>query len=197
MQFKLSAIALILIFWFPDLIKSQGTYALGESSQLTIHGKTNINTFDCGYSFDNKKKATSFHTSENYEHIVISDVNLKIPIEDCECGNKMLNKDFQATLEADEHPYIDIDISRLIFKKSHDDEKEKTVWANLTIAGVTRWKKIEYTVEHPKEQIFHMKGAFQINTKDFNLEKRKRFLGLVKVYDKVGISFLFKFVKNQ
>lgn len=197
MQFKLSAIALILILWFPDFIKSQETYALAESSQVTIHGKTNINTFDCGYSFDKKNKTSSFHTSENSEHIVISDVNLKIPIDQCECGNKMLNKDFQATLEADEHPYIDIDISRLIFNKNHDDEKEKAVWANLTVAGVTRWKKIEYNVEHSGDQLLHMKGSFQINTKNFNLEKRKRFLGMIKVHDKVRISFLFKFVKNQ
>lgn len=197
MQIKLSAIALILMFWFPNFIKSQGTYALSESSQLTIHGKTSLNTFDCGYSFNNKDEATPFHTSENSEHIIISDVNLKIPIEDCDCGNKLLNKDFQATLEAGEHPYIDIEISRLIFEKDHDNEKAQTIWANLTIAGVTRWKKIEYTVEDLEEHVLHMKGAFQINTKNFNLEKRKRFLGLVKVHDKVGISFLFKFVKNQ
>jgi len=197
MQIKLSAIVFILIFWFPDLVKSQESYALSESSQLTIHGKTNINTFDCAYSFNNKNEVTSFHTLENSEHIVISDVNFKIPIEDCECGNKMLNKDFQATLEADDHPYIDINISRLIFRKDRANEKEKTIWANLTIAGETRWKKIEFTSEHLEGQMLHMKGSFQINTKNFDLKKRKRFLGIVKVHDKVGISFLFKFVKNQ
>ena len=35
------------------------------------------------------------------------------------------------------------------------------------------------------------------NTQNFNIEKRKRFLGMVKVNDNVDISFLFKFVQNQ
>lgn len=186
----------MLIFGIPEYMKSQETFALGESSRVTIHGKTNINTFDCKYSFDEIKKTPSFHTSENSNRVVISDVNLKIPIEQCECGNKLLNKDFQATLEAEKHPYIDINISRLIFKKTQDTDKERKVWANLTIAGVTKLRQIDYSVKYSNDKAFFMKGQLHINIKNFNIEKRKRFLGMVKVNDNVDISFLFKFV-NQ
>ncbi|MCF8307546.1 MAG: YceI family protein [Bacteroidales bacterium] len=190
-------IILMLVIGFPDLLKSQETFALGESSRVTIHGKTNINTFDCKYSFDETKNTPSFHTTESSDHVVIKDVNLKIPIEQCECGNKLLNKDFRATLEAEKHPYIDINISRLIFKKTQDKDRERKVWANLTIGGVTKWKQIDYSVKYNNDGVFYMKGQFHINTQNFNIEKRKRFLGMVKVNDNVDISFLFKFVKNQ
>ena len=187
----------MLVIGFPDLLKSQENFALGENSRMTIHGKTNINTFDCDYSFKDTKKMPSFHTTESSNHVVISDVNLKIPIEQCECGNKLLNKDFRATLEAQKHPYIDINISRLIFKKTQDTDKERKVWANLTIAGVTKWKQINYSVKYHNDGVFDMKGQLHLNTQNFNIKKRKRFLGMVKVNDNVDISFLFKFVKNQ
>ncbi|MCF8231749.1 MAG: YceI family protein [Bacteroidales bacterium] len=197
MKTKITGIILLLLLGIPEFLKSQETFALGESSKVTIHGKTNINTFDCRYSFDETKKAPSFNTSESSDHVVISDVTLKIPIEQCDCGNKLLNKDFQATLESEEHPYIDINISRLVFRKTLNKDKERKVWANLTIAGVTKWKQIDYSAKYSNDGVFYMKGRFHVNTQNFNIEKRKRFLGMVKVNDNVDISFLFKFVKNQ
>lgn len=195
-------ITIIIILAFLISRKSafsqEGFVRLCSESQLTIHGKSNINTFDCNYVFDEAEFNPVFPTIETAEKVEINNIKLSIPVNDCDCGNRLLNKDFRATLEAKEHPQIGITIDKLVFAKhKNNDTGKKALYALLQIAGEQRYKKINYRTNTIADQAFTMEGQIEINMESFDLVARTRLFGAIKVKDHVEITFFFKFVKNN
>ncbi|MCF8303784.1 MAG: YceI family protein [Bacteroidales bacterium] len=173
--------------------KNQVDIGLLSESWLTIRGQSNINTFQCQYSFGNDANTTYFIGDYNSGKLIINDVQLNIPVREFKCGNKLLNKDLQKTLEAKKQPAIGIHIEKLKIDPDSLLNAGNKVWAKLTIAGVERLKQIDYSIDFIDKRIFLMKGSIQIDMESFKIDTLKRFLGAIKIEEQVGVSFLFKF----
>lgn len=190
------AITILIICVSQSLFSQEKSMVLRPGSQLTIHGKSNINKFDCRYNFNKPRDSLVFDIISSGEMLILRNVQFTIPIKQTDCGNRLLNKDFRATLEVQEHPNINISINRLPLPRFAGSGSKRSVWAKITVAGVTRWEQIEYKISLVDDYVFNMEGTLSINTESFNIEEQKRFLGAIKVSDEVDISFLFKFGDN-
>jgi len=193
---RIITITVLISHFYLPLISQEGDMALRTGSQLTIHGESNINKFNCRYSFNKPEDSLTFDIIAKGEEIIMRNVQLSIPIKQTDCGNRFLNKDFRATLDAEKHPNIRIRITRLPLPRFAGNGLKKSIRAKITVAGVTRWEQIDYKISLVDDYVFNMKGNLTINTESFDIEKQKRFLGAVKVSNEVDISFLFKFGNN-
>lgn len=196
MKYSIYIFAILSIFAFSSFFHHDEALKLSADSQLKIKGSSNINEFECSYQFNNR--------NTNYYHIIsgnknkapeIKNLEIIIPVNNCDCGNIFLNQDFKNTLNADEHPNFSIFIKSFSF--SNNDKSKTNVDADIRLSGIEKSKTILYSTSYEeRSNAYVLKGETNVNLHEFNLKPKNRFFGKLKVDEKVKIDFLLKFVKN-
>ncbi len=162
------------------------------SSKLTIHGKTNVNTFDCELrqQFDHEVLQV---TSENTHFAIdFEGLVLKYGIGDFDCDNELMNKDFRSILKSDRHPFFFLKINEIFIREETSVMEKLDVRSFITIslAGVERTKMIEdaMVINHA-DQVITFSGSQDLQMTEFNIQPPTKFLGLVTVEDELKVSF--------
>ena len=162
------------------------------SSKLVIHGKTNVNTFDCELTqqFDHE---TLQVTSENSDFRIDFDgLALRYGIDKFDCGNEMMNKDFRSILKSDDHPFLFLKINEILIREETSVMEKLDVRSFITISlgGVERTKMIEDgTVMNQADNVVTLTGSQKLQMTDFNIDPPTKFMGLVTVKDELYVSF--------
>jgi len=174
--------------------KTAVTVTIEDNSYLKIHGRTNVNSFSCGYREEIPKDTLSISISRMGDKILLSNAEMKVPVKGLDCGNAMMNSDLQALLKQDEHPEIAIRIKSLElserFAKANETGFIDAGYAvvEFELAGVS--KEYRIPIDSYNELIDqYFLGKKTINITDFNLSPPKKFLGLVKVEEEIAIDF--------
>jgi hypothetical protein len=158
-----------------------------------ISGETNINCFECKY--DEKRD------SQNANNVLLmyprspgNTIETYIPISNFECNNSAMYTDFQELLQAQEYPYIKIEIDPLQLKNILPQKTSLDLNVAITIANITNVQPISCSVNSYSNSTVSIAGEAIIHLPDYQIEPPVKFMGLVKVRDEVTISFSFNFI---
>lgn len=182
---------LILILAFLSLRPAleREVWIVEEQSVLTIHGETNVNSFTCELP-GKSENDTLIVDAPNPDYFKFEKGSVKINPQVFNCGNRLIKKDFLETLKADKYPYIYITFIDL--KLDHNSSR-KLVAAkgniDIYICGVTRRYFINFGVEELEKGKMILEGEKGLNLKEFNIETKSRFMGLIEVKDEIDIQF--------
>lgn len=164
---------------------------IDPSSQLLIKGKSNINTFTCQFDVVNINNPIQLHYNEVENKLVFEKTTLVLNNSCFDCGNRLMNKDFNDLLKTDVHPQIILQLKE-IYKNSNQASKVNAL-ISLNIAGVT--KAYSITLDVSDSDTICVSGSLGLNINDFNLKAPKKALGLIVVSENIEIEFHLYFKK--
>ncbi len=165
------------------------------SSSLVIHGKTNVNNFDCEL-IQQLGEETLQVTSENSDFKLDFDgLVLKFDIKQFDCGHEIMNKDFRSILKSDKHPFLFLKINEIYINEETSlmEKLDVRSFVTISLAGVERTKMIEKaTVINHDDHLVTFKGSKVLQMTDFRIDPPTKFLGLVSVENELEVTFEIK-----
>lgn len=158
-------------------INSEPALIIQEKS-ITINGNTSIGGFSCDYEVGGKNDTLFIGNLQQ------SPYSFVIPVAAFECGNFLLNKDFQTTLKAETFPKATVEVLSL-------EEKESEMFKGIIrLSLVGKTKILENVVfclgQINKKQV--LTANFVFNASEFNLTPPKKLGGLIKADDAMDIT---------
>lgn len=177
---SLSVIAILILFCF-GFSRNQTKVKITNKSEVTIKGKSNVNSFECKYDSEYIENDLHVLITRNNSKILLEGAKLEIKSNGFDCAHRMITKDFKSILKADVYPHIEINVKEISTVKENISAKLK-----VKIAGVEN----EYCVPVIfNSNTNNVKGQLKLNIKDFKLKSPKKLLGMVVVNDYVDIHF--------
>jgi hypothetical protein len=179
----MKAIGIIIVFILLSFgfTKNQTKVKITNKSEVTIKGKSNVNTFECKYNSDYIEDEIHVSVTKSNSKTLLEGAKIAIKSNGFDCAHKMITRDFKSILKADENPYIVINV-----KEINNTKENITAKLNVKIAVIEK----EYTVPVTYNQTTNnVKGQLKLNIKDFKLKSPKKLLGMVVVNDNVEINF--------
>lgn len=157
---------LYLLFGFITII------AQAQENFVQINGNTNVSSFRC---VNNKFKAeTGVYT---FSEKTLPNIILKV--NDFDCGNKMMTKDFQKILNSEKYP--DMTIKFINFTKT---QKSYNAVVEVRMMNQSKRYSVEFNVENNK-----MIGRKNVKFSDFNITPPKKMGGMIVVKDDLNLIF--------
>ncbi|GHE70409.1 hypothetical protein [Roseivirga thermotolerans] len=176
MTMRLLVLALV---WVSPLSVSAQDSLLITGKSITIQGQTSLGKFACTYSEIHQPEAAFIRNGANSIPVLF----LELLIEDFDCGNKILNKDFRETLRAAEHPSIGISVDN--FRKI---ENYYLSTVSLTLGGkVSELLELRF-IKIDKHGNTYLKSEFKLSTSSFELSPPKKLFGLIKLRETLEVS---------
>lgn len=175
------------------------TIHINGGSYLKIHGRTNLNKFHCQYIKSLSDTLLVTITRDETDKLILENADISLNVLQFDCGNGLINKDFRKLLRAKDFPLIkiealDIESDDKSLKKQGSNEGMialSSAHLKITIAG--KENDYELAVDEPEGAgNGTYSGTLQINIRDFGLTPPRKFLGLMKVNEKVDIDFYLK-----
>jgi len=186
---KLLFIYLFPLFSFWYSLPDEQKWLVDEQSVLVIHGKTNINQFECKLP-SKKERDTLLIKAFTNTALKFDRGKVKIDPQVFNCGNEFIKRDFLETLKADEYPYIYINFVDIYFndlESSADSEAEGNV--KIYICGVTNSYPIDFIIERKENGKMSLIGEKELKLSEFNIKTPSKMMGLIKVSDEIKIQF--------
>lgn len=172
------SVIILLSFGFS---KNQTNVKITNKSEVSIKGKSNVNSFECKYNSDFIENNLQVSIAITNNKILLEGAKLSIKSTGFDCAHKMITKDFKTILKAEDYPHIVINV-----KEINAFTENITAKLNVKIAGVEK----EYLVPVIfNSNTNNVKGQLKLNIKDFKLKSPKKLLGMVVVNDNVDINF--------
>lgn len=141
-----------------------------QENYVQINGSTNVNKFQC---INKKIKAETGVYSFSDKTLP----NIVMKVNDFDCGNRLMTKDFQKTLASDRYP--EMIIKFLSFAKN-----QKNFIAVVEVRMMNQYRK--YNVEFFYENN-RLIGRKNVKFSDFNIVPPKRMGGMIVVKDDLDL----------
>ena len=189
MRYK-SNILLYLLFalsWQLSTVKAQQAPALNiaKLQDIVIMGETNINKFQL--FLDSTTENEKQEIVGKYEN---SAIIFTIPIERLKCKNQMILYDFHNLVNSEQHPSVKIRIEIDQFYQQIKEGKEgEPTELEVSLSGQTRKIKTNHSDIKHMSGFKTLSGNANVYLSDFLLEPPKKFMGLVRLNNKVNINF--------
>ena len=110
--------------------------------------------------------------------------DFKVEVDGFDCANKIMTKDFKATLKSDQYPTINIDFTS--FNKTNTGKYG--CWANVTLMNRVKKYYFEFTLSSNNQLI----GSRTIKFSDFGIAPPKKMGGMIRVDDNLNLKFKLK-----
>jgi hypothetical protein len=166
-----------------------------DDSYVKILGKTNVNTFSCDYKKEIPKESINVSISQVGDKLLLENAILKVEVDGFDCGNPLMNKDFQNLLKEDVYPSITIRIKSiepsdefLVSSQNAGFSEVGYAVVEFEIAGVVNEYKVPLNSFNQVINQYFL-GQKTINITDFKLSPPRKFMGLVKVDEEISIDF--------
>jgi hypothetical protein len=113
---------------------------------------------------------------------------LRVPVGRLNCGIPLQNRHLRHTLKGDEHPSVEftLDDYRVV---PGEGDTEVRMLGRLAIAGVERPVELTGTLARDPAGTVRLRGAREIRVTDYGVRPPTRFLGLLRVRDRVTVHF--------
>lgn len=175
-------IAFAIIFSSISLLSLKAQdFEVVTGKSVIIDGKSSFGKFACDFETTNENDTIYFNSTKSRDQLIL-DINL--PVDEFGCGNRMLNRDFNKTLQSSEYPFIHVLVERFFKEGNHyfSSLRLKLVGKELYM------EKLPFIMEEGAESDSKFLVAdFSLNLRYFDLEPPKKFLGLVKVHEELNI----------
>ena len=166
---------------------------LDKDSELMIHGETNVNRFTCHYTSLGEKDTLEFILDEEKTNAKFINSELRLYIDEFDCGSKLINKDFRDLLKEEEYPYIVIDFMHVEFDpdyRSPDPHDIGYFDVAIQVAGTFKDEKVHFErVSDNNKELFI--GETELDIREFGLSAPDKFMGLIKVKEEIRIELKF------
>lgn len=178
---------------FKNEIINKTTLGVLPESEIIVSGKSNVNSFECNYNITDLSKpiiVTHKQTKDqnNKEQLEFTNAKFYLKNECFDCGNKLINKDFNKMLKTEEYPHILIELLSVCIAE-FDCNTLATM--EVTIAG--NKKKYQIPIDFNYENsIYEVGGIINLNLNDFHIKSPKKVLGLIKVDNHVEVNLDLK-----
>ena len=158
---------------------------------VSIRGSSNINHFQfINYNPIIPQAENTEKNNQNYRDI-------QIPVHDFKSSNNHMLSDFYKMIHATKYPYINIEIE----SRKMADFDEGTGLTNfkteISIAGQSKNYVVPCEVTSCENSRLVLKGNFEVELSDFNIEPPEKMFGAVRVNNEVIINFVFKFMAEK
>ena len=167
----------------PYIIDSSYRVVINERSSLRILGKTNVNKFECGFKGKISADTLFIASLKSEGEQVLKKAQLRISVDDFDCGMKLMTEDMKELLNAKEFPFLSVTVVSLK-KKGNVHESI----ARFTIARKSRDYKVPLTAKQSGDWTYCV-GTNEINIRDFGLTPPSKFWGAVKVDEIINVEF--------
>jgi hypothetical protein len=167
----------------PYILDSSYRVVINERSSLRILGKTNVNKFECGFGGKIAADTLYIGSLKTEGEQVLRKAELRISVDDFDCGMKLMTEDMKELLNAKKFPFLSVTVVSL--------KKRGTVHesiARFTIAGKSRDYKVPLTAKQSGDWTYCI-GTNEINITDFGLTPPTKFWGAVKVDEIIQVEF--------
>ena len=166
--------------------KSKGRYTILPQSTLQLHGKSNINDFNCDCTQKWGSYPVAYETNADNTCWYFDEVHLAIEVASLDCRHKPITRDLAKTLKAKAHPYIKLKVIEAIqtdacVQMPVDECLTTIIDVEIEIAGVRKLTKLEVDCYHIKDDTYHFSAFQDLDMCDFNIEPPTALMGLIQV----------------
>lgn len=180
---------IFILYLIPQVIFSQETqrvYILPES-RIFLEGTSNVNSFSCELCNGSSPTKLDLCYQPEKLNYMFDQNQYAISVDKFVCDNKHITADLKKALKIDQHPYIYLQLNKLIGFNNKIGVKQAEL--SITIAGVTNDYCLSYELKPGVE-----KGQFQVflnydfDMRDFEIEPPTALMGLIKVKKDIEIK---------
>lgn len=175
---KFYSFLVLLLFCVPQKGTGQEQLLVVKEKRLLIKGKTSIGRFECECKIEGQPDTIVLGSAADEPAFQIT-----IPVEDFDCGKRLLNKDFYHTLKSDEYPDIQVSIKKLVENQSLyvGDISLKLVGKELMLGEVG-------FEQNQLENGCLLNSVLEIGLAELELTAPRRFFGLIKLKNDLSIN---------
>ncbi len=164
---------------------------LQPESSISIHGKSNINTFDFVQSGVFTEPSIKILLNQNTQGLLTNSVSLPVDVRKFTCSNKKMLSDFLDLLNAEKYPVMNITVYKINIKtettSTDKDFYTGNVIVSITLAGVTSLYSIPFDAVSTSDR-FVILGEKILRFSDFKLTPPVKFMGLIKVKNELHVQ---------
>ena len=150
-----------------------------REQKIQVSGNTSLGEFKCSYrivGLQDTLLVDSRRTS--------AELGFKVPVRDFGCGNFLLNKDFRATVKAEEFPFVEVRVWNL-----QSDRQDLVCDMTVGLVGQCldlRMVPLRVTKEG-------LTARLSLSFENLNMNPPTRFGGLVRVEDQLDLTVMLGF----
>lgn len=165
-----------------------------DQSRFWIQGTSSVNTFTCGVGTvrgDGPLPASARAVSDAAS-TVEGGTTVTVPVQQFDCGNSRMTQDLKEALGADAHPTIRFrlhEVEDVVQPDSVDGWYRLTVLGFLTVSGTERLVRVSAWGRPVSSHVYRVRGCKPINMTYFGVTPPTKFMGLVKVHDRIQVHF--------
>ena len=170
-------------------------FSLNNSkSSIEIEGTSTLHDWE----MDADNFSCSMDVSLNSGEISdIQKVVLNVRSKSITSDNSIMNSKTEKAIKADKYPDIDYKMVSLNGLDKTGDKYNGHIWGNLTIAGVTKYVKIDFNADVIENGNIKVTGSKKINMTDFDVSPPTAMMGSLKTGEDITISFDLYFVPDE
>lgn len=146
-------------------------------NKVTVAAGTSLGNINCAYTSSQKDTLVLNRQIPQRDRL-----KLAIPVKAFNCGNILLNKDFEKTLNASQHPYTEIEV--VCLKKDGKNYKGNL---NLIVAGKTIPLQNVTFYNCAGKGAKNLRSNICLNFSEIGLATPKKMGGLLKVEDELQV----------
>jgi hypothetical protein len=159
------------------------------SSSVSINGKSNVNKYECGVK-EYKESDTLYLTAERGKGAYFKKGLARLDAAAFVCSMDVITKDFAEMIEAEKYPYIKIDFISFERVPKYEETEEKFKGdLTITLGKVAVRREVRCGIVKDDHDLIHLRGKQTFKFSDFGLEAPTKMMGLVKVDEKITVTF--------
>jgi hypothetical protein len=165
------------------------SWQVRSSSSLRVNGKTNINSFCCAIPSYERTDTIRVSTVHQVSGDLKAEGKLIIPVGKFDCHHKIMTKDLQKTLRADEYPNMTINFHS--FSKPLEGIASGgmvTTKVEIYLAGAKKVYFIDFEVKQYTKKQLELTGIKPLLFSDFGLKPPSKLGGTIKVKNELSVE---------
>lgn len=164
-------------------------WIVSAKSELIIRGTTNVSDFVCQTDCYAVRDTLELLLTEGNCPVIFSRNAMIIPVTSFNCGNDIITRDFQETLNAERYPDLSVRFVSIDQQAPALTATAVTGIVEITLAGTTRSYSVLYGVSGAGSNFISLTGKQEVCFSDFNLKAPRKMMGLIKVQDDLEVEF--------
>lgn len=156
-------------------------------SRVVVSGCTNVNQFSCAAAYPGYEQILSEVCVE--AGFTEFKGGIRLEVEDFECGNAVMNRDFAKTLKADEYGGISLTLLGLQGEVESERRADLIGEVEVTLAGTTHRTVMKCELDDLEDGKRRIRGSHSLAFSDFDMHPPRRLLGAVRVEDQIQVDF--------
>lgn len=176
--------------WISGEMMPYKDWVIQQSSSIQVSGYSNVKNFSCRMLSGTIDDTLSFLIVPESQIITFRQQQLQIPLQQFDCGNRIIQHDFYTTLQGDIFPFIKLQFIDLRLSDAPAWWREP-VSGNIaiTIGGITQRYGLQYHMAVYGDNLIELTGEQPLALSSFNLKPPSRLAGLVRIDNEVTVSF--------